>query len=386
MATKTNDVTPTPTLTTPPGMTPNQPETSKGPMIIASSVVIPLTSLCFFLRTYVRIWIKRQWIGEDWLALLAWIGTITYCGTAAATMAHHGGEHKWDLTQTQVKEAYYWLHIARIHYGVAICVTKLAILCLYRRVFSMYPRSTFDVTVIVMMVILVLYYVATVIAKIWECDPRPRAWDQSIPGHCIDTLMLVNVDGVFNALTDLIMVILPLRMVWNLKMKVTKKVHVVLAFTFGMCAPAFSLVGLVVRLRGHKNPDKTWVQPQVIMWALAEIATGILCVSFPELGSLLRRGKRRPSMEASTAIREGRYREPNAAFNGVRRSLWTADKWASGGDGVREHVELDEIRLVNHPANVVIVEGGEPVNQGPARTSGDLKVTKEVRVESASIV
>lgn len=126
------------------------------------------------------------------------------------------------------------MHVARIHYGVAICVTKLAILCLYRRVFSIYPRSTFDVTVIVMIVILVLYYVATVIAKIWECVPRSRAWDQSIPGHCIDTLMLVNVDGVFNAVTDFIMVIMPLGVVWNLSMKFTKKLHVVLAFTFGM--------------------------------------------------------------------------------------------------------------------------------------------------------
>lgn len=98
----------------------------------------------------------------------------------------------------------------------------------------MYPRSTFDVTVIVMIILLVLYYVATVIAKIWECVPRSRAWDQSIPGHCIDILMLVNVDGVFNAVTDFIMVIMPLGVVWNLSMKFTRKVHVVLAFTFGM--------------------------------------------------------------------------------------------------------------------------------------------------------
>lgn len=83
-------------------------------------------------------------------------------------------------------------------------------------------------------VLLVLYYVATVIAKIWECTPRARAWDQSIPGHCIDVLMLVNVDGIFNAVTDFIMVIMPLQVVWNLNMKVTKKVYVVLAFTFGM--------------------------------------------------------------------------------------------------------------------------------------------------------
>ncbi|KAG8162132.1 hypothetical protein KVR01_007897 [Diaporthe batatas] len=388
MATKTSGATPSPTPTPPPGTTPNlgHPETSKGPMTIAIGVVISLTSLCFLLRTYVRIWIKRTWTCEDWLALFAWIGTITYCGTGAATMAHHGGEHERDLTQAQLKEAYYWLHVARIHYAVAICVTKLAILCLYRRVFSMYPRSTFDATVIMMAILLVLYYVATVIAKIWECVPRSRAWDQSIPGHCIDILMLVNVDGVFNVVTDFIMVIMPLRVVWNMNMKFLKKVHVVLAFTFGMCAPAFSLVGTVVRIQGHKNPDKTWVQPKVIMWALAEVATGILCVSFPELGLLLRRGRRRPSMQASTGIREGRYREQNAAFNGMRRSLRTVDKWASRGGGKCEHVELDEVRLVNPPVNAVIVEGRKPVRHDLAMSSRKVEITRQATLDSASIV
>lgn len=126
------------------------------------------------------------------------------------------------------------MYVARIHYGVAICVAKLAILCLYRRVFSGYPRSSFDVAVIVLGVLLVLYYVATVIAKILECIPPARAWDNSIPGHCVDVLMLVNVDGVFNVVTDFIILIMPLRVVWNLNMKITKKLSVVLAFTFGI--------------------------------------------------------------------------------------------------------------------------------------------------------
>lgn len=100
--------------------------------------------------------------------------------------------------------------------------------------FSGHPRSPFDVSVIILSILLILYYVATIFAKIWECIPITRAWDQSIPGHCIDVLMLVNVDGIFNAVTDFIIVIMPLWVVWNMNMKVTKKAYVVLAFTFGM--------------------------------------------------------------------------------------------------------------------------------------------------------
>lgn len=35
------------------------------------------------------------------------IGTVAFCGTGAATMVHHGGEHEWDVTASQVGEASY---------------------------------------------------------------------------------------------------------------------------------------------------------------------------------------------------------------------------------------------------------------------------------------
>ncbi|KAL2290789.1 hypothetical protein FJTKL_14766 [Diaporthe vaccinii] len=75
METTTIDATPTPALMPPPGTTSNfdGPETSERAMTIAISVVIPLTTICFLLRIYVRIWIRRQWICEDWLVLIAWL-------------------------------------------------------------------------------------------------------------------------------------------------------------------------------------------------------------------------------------------------------------------------------------------------------------------------
>jgi len=101
---------------------------------------------------------------------------------------------------------------------------------------------------------------------------------------------------------------------------------------------------------------------------------------------LLRRGKRKPSMEASTGIREGRYREQNAAFNGVRRSLLTSDKWAGGGGGEYEHVELDEVRLVNRPATAVSIEGSRMMQQSPGRSTGDVEVTRDVGMNSTTMV
>lgn len=67
MATATTSATPKPALPPPAGETSNfeHPATLTGQMHIAMGVAIPLTTIFFFFRAYVRIWIKRQWIVED---------------------------------------------------------------------------------------------------------------------------------------------------------------------------------------------------------------------------------------------------------------------------------------------------------------------------------
>lgn len=130
---------------------------------------------------------------------------------------------------------------------------------------------------------------------------------------------------------------------------------------------------------------------------LAELTTGILCVSFPELGVLLNGGIRRPRKQASTGIREGRYRDQEAVFNGVRHRLWSCttslratlatvntsnvvepgvchgsskttatsskDGGGGGGGGQHEHVERVEVELevIDRPTTALIVDKGRLV-------------------------
>lgn len=51
-------------------------------------------------------------------------------------------------------------------------------------------------------------------------------------------------------------------------------------------APAFSIVGLVVRIRTSKSPDVTYNQPEILLWGAAEITTGLICVCVPPLAAL----------------------------------------------------------------------------------------------------
>ncbi|KAK8052474.1 hypothetical protein PG993_003859 [Apiospora rasikravindrae] len=297
-----------PAMPPPPGATSNfdHPKTLVRQHYIAMGIALPFVAIPFLLRCYVRLWRKRVWILEDWLALIAWIGTVSFCGTGASNMAHYGGRHSWDITQPQAQQAAYWFNIVSIHYGVTICFVKLTILWLYRRVFSPARHGPFDVGIVSLVVFLVGFYVATNLAKVWQCVPREKIWVTSLPGSCIDISTLLNVSGVVNTVTDFVILLLPIKAVWNLNLAARKKITVVLVFTFGL-----SLAGLMVRWSGTGNPDKTWVHPEIIMWGLAELTTGVLCFSVPELGLLLRK---KPKPGPSESILQGRYLKEGSAY------------------------------------------------------------------------
>ncbi|KAK8128778.1 hypothetical protein PG984_009886 [Apiospora sp. TS-2023a] len=290
MHTPTTAETRIPAMPPPPGATSNfdHPVTLVSKNNIAMFIALPLFVTSFGLRCYVRLYRKRVWLLEDWMALLAWIGTVCHCSTGAATMAHYGGRHSWDITKEQAQEASYWFMVNSIIYGVAICTVKLTILCLYRRVFSPSRSGLFDASIVALMVLLVGFYTATCLAKIWQCVPREKIWITSLPGKCINISSLFDASGIVNTATDFGILLLPVKAVWNLNLKRRQKATVVLVFTFGISGPAFSLAALLVRLNGANNPDKSWVHPEIIIWALAELTAGVLCFSVPELGLLLR--------------------------------------------------------------------------------------------------
>ncbi|KAL8801758.1 MAG: hypothetical protein Q9182_004230 [Xanthomendoza sp. 2 TL-2023] len=230
-------------------------------------------------------------------------------------MNNHGGVHAWDLTKEDVHEALYWFNATSIVYGVVIYFTKVAILLLYRRVFLPHRGGGFDWVLRSFIAVLTGFYVATTFVKIWECSPRERIWNNSVRGRCVDIPKLLNTSGLFNSITDLVILLLPIKFVWNLQTSIRQKIGIVAVFTVGFCAPVFSTIGFVVRLRISSSPDVTYHNPEILLWATAEISTGLICVCIPEFAALARRRHRharRPSESivngSATTRRTGRHK------------------------------------------------------------------------------
>ena len=67
------------------------------------------------------------------------------------------------------------------------------------------------------------------------CVPIAYGWDKSIPGgHCANLTSAYLAVGIIDAVTDLIIMLLPLPMIWNLQVPRVRQLS--LAFIFSIAA------------------------------------------------------------------------------------------------------------------------------------------------------
>lgn len=118
-----------------------------------------------------------------------------------------------------------------ILYFAGVNVPKLAILALYRRLF---PPKGIRLAVHILMGILVTLTIVTLVTAFAACVPFSANWNPKlVKEHCIDKEALFRWGSIPNILTDVVMLVLPIRVVWNLHTTTSLKVGLTLTFIIG---------------------------------------------------------------------------------------------------------------------------------------------------------
>lgn len=130
-----------------------------------------------------------------------------------------------------------------IIYPLAITAIKASILLLYQRMFDT-PKFVLSVRIIGAVV--AAWCIAVVLVQIFDCNPIHGFWDTSTPSTCIDGAHFYIGSAVPNILTDVIILVLPIHMVWRLQTSLAQKIA--LSFTFltgALCV--FSFIDILNR-------------------------------------------------------------------------------------------------------------------------------------------
>lgn len=134
------------------------------------------------------------------------------------------------------------------------------------------------------------------------------------------------MNAAINIVTDLLVAILPVRVIWGLQIPKQQKVALLSILTIGwfVCVVSVLRLNALVVLVAHPD-DSTWYSSATAYWSAIEMNLAIVCASLPALKPLLVRvfpgfSSRYGSQGYGTAT-SGRQRSQTLAARGARNTV-----------------------------------------------------------------
>ncbi|KAI5840097.1 hypothetical protein DFP73DRAFT_197025 [Morchella snyderi] len=258
------------------------PET-KAPMIIG--VFIGFTVLAVMvvgLRFWTRLYIIRNIGMDDWFILAATINLLASTVTNCLVVKYYSfGMHVWDIVADYGTLALKMDFANQLVYHPILALTKISILVFYYR---LSVSGAFRQTVMALIIINVALTVSIFFADFFQCSPINYIWDKSIEGgKCIDTKAFFISSAALNIVSDFVVLLLPIPMVWKLKINMKKKIALISLFSLGGFVCAVSVVRLqsIINMFNPNQADPTF-EPG-FFWSGIECSLAIVCASAPSL-------------------------------------------------------------------------------------------------------
>ncbi|KAJ5232633.1 hypothetical protein N7468_005589 [Penicillium chermesinum] len=139
----------------------------------------------------------------------------------------------------------------------------------------------------------ILWAVAIFVTGTLNCIPVNKFWDPSIQGYCIDSATFYYGMQIPNILSDLIILLMPVKVVIQLPVARSQKFLLSAVFLVGGLTLVFDIVRLWVMIGlTHSGPDITYQQAPVAMWTCLEGAVAIVGACLPNFRPLFRFSQR----------------------------------------------------------------------------------------------
>ena len=115
-------------------------------------------------------------------------------------------------------------------YNPAMITVKFSILLLYHRIF---PTQKFKYVLWAVAAFVTAYTIAGTFVVIFQCVPVKADWNPTVPHFCVNLDAELIALGVCNALSDVIILGLPIPYLWRLHSSVAHKLQLAGMFSLG---------------------------------------------------------------------------------------------------------------------------------------------------------
>ena len=116
-------------------------------------------------------------------------------------------------------------------YNTGLTVIKMSVLLSYVRIFRIV--LVYRVVFWIVAFLIIGWGIAINTMAIFQCTPIHKAWDLTIPGHCLNLSKTYLGTAITNIVIDFILLVLPIPMLWKLHIQTSSKIALIVVFSAG---------------------------------------------------------------------------------------------------------------------------------------------------------
>ncbi|KAI5803566.1 hypothetical protein DFH27DRAFT_52352 [Peziza echinospora] len=288
------------------------------------TTVVSTVALAF--RLVSRGLLLRTFGWADGVIIVSWIGIMGTCGLNYWGLAKAGlGYHIYDCNTTQINFLFKYQYTISLLNPTTITITRCAILIF---LWEIAPVTEGKLRKIILMIhgFNVGYWIFTCFPIIFQCAPHTfKMWDLMSMLQChvdrgqyvIGKLSIAS--AAFGTVLDFVVLVLPIRLVWRLRVPVMTRVGVSAVFAIGLlaCIAALVRAGLVGRqFSDMYNVDLSWNLSSTAAVCLLEQCFGMITACAPSFKAAYNIMNARAAYNKSETGGNNSNNHPNSSSTG----------------------------------------------------------------------
>ncbi|EFY93670.1 hypothetical protein J3458_015594 [Metarhizium acridum] len=301
-------------------------------LVACTVILLVFNSVAVAARLYSRLRITESFGADDVMLCLTYLGYIVLCGLSF-TALHYGYAAEDDKPYSTLQPYYSPDKAKQFYFANQLVIyidsglIKLAVALVLMRIAT--TRAVRWLLIGSMGVVVVW----TTVMTIYSSHLCAKAGTSNYAGS-----KTCNIVGYFRTTTNIVIdyfyALLPVYILWNVKMRLVLKLSVVFLLGLGIFASASTIVKLVIIIRlNHAVGDEAQhLHYQLLLWADAELGLAILAASLAAVRPLLAR-LHVPGLNKHSADRSSSARKPVSSSEamGPYREIHDANPVVKGG-------------------------------------------------------
>ncbi|OHE92750.1 integral membrane protein [Colletotrichum orchidophilum] len=291
-------------------------------LIITSCFFTAISTMVVIARMFIRAVLIRKAGLDDYCMIIGMVFTLAYLAEIFVGKANHIGFPSKDLSLDNMTNLLKDTLAIQVTYYVCISAIKISILCMYLRFAGV---RSLNILCICTIAFHLLFFVICVGVTLSQCQPLYDMWDLTgtVDGVCINTTAFFYFSSGFNIVTDIWILILPIKTLMGILRPRREKIALGIIFGVGVFATITSIVRLYTIYTYTLAKDPFQQSILINIWSMLEINIGIICASVPALKPLF----------TPRALREaaGRNKPGGYQHHGQKRSGTHLNDYRSKG-------------------------------------------------------